>query len=195
MRKERTNSAINTEGHLSSVLNVTVLISTVQEKLINKALCESSKGICFQSLLWLTGNQSSYYDSFHVYTFVYIGWEELQDGGGNVCVSGSAMQGLWENYELSSYVMRKHTQGRPDRKPETQEYAGESFSSFLLKKKHLHSINHFLTLLLFIFLLLPSVFSVAHCNLVFSHKYCISYRSFDTICFNLLKRFIFISLL
>lgn len=31
--------------------------------------------------------------------------------------------------------MRKHTQGRPDRKPETQEYAGESFSSFLLKKK------------------------------------------------------------
>lgn len=29
-------------------------------------------------------------------------------GGGSVCVSGSAMQGLWENYELSSYVMHTH---------------------------------------------------------------------------------------
>lgn len=38
-------------------------------------------------------------------------WAErnLRDGGGSICVSGSAMQGLWENYELSSYVMRAHS--------------------------------------------------------------------------------------
>lgn len=30
------------------------------------------------------------------------GWGE---GGAAHCVSGSAMQGLWESYELSSYVM------------------------------------------------------------------------------------------
>lgn len=42
---------------------------------------------------------------------VYIGWEELRDGGGGICDSGPAMQGLWENYERSSYVMRMHSQG------------------------------------------------------------------------------------
>lgn len=46
----------------------------------------------------------------HVCIRVFM-WAErnLQDGGGSVCVSGSAMQGLWENYELSSYVMRAHS--------------------------------------------------------------------------------------
>lgn len=28
----------------------------------------------------------------------------FEGGGGSARVSGSAMQGLWENYELSSYV-------------------------------------------------------------------------------------------
>lgn len=43
-------------------------------------------------------------------TRVYVGWEDVEGGGGGVWVSSSAMQGLWETYELiSSVTLCAHT--------------------------------------------------------------------------------------
>lgn len=68
------------------------------------------------------------------------------------------MQGLWETYELSSYVMLTETQGKLDRNVE--EYAREMVSSSLLKKNLLHTIHHFVTLVLSLLFILLSIHAI-----------------------------------
>lgn len=59
-------------------------------------------------------------------------------GGGSACVFGSAMQGLWENYELSSYVTHAHTHSGN----EDEEYVEATVSSSMLREKmHLCPIS------------------------------------------------------
>lgn len=120
---------------------------------VRKILCESRKSIkkmmfsatalVHWKLMQLTEKGMSAY----VY-LQYIGWEELQDGGRErlclwLCNAGAVGE-LW-----AEQLRHAHTQSQSTRyrQSETQECAGETESSSLLKTC-LDTINHFVTPLL-----------------------------------------------
>ena len=127
-KKEQTVQVINTEGHLSSKVNVTALIRMMLKESHDRST-ESEQKEEFKECTVFSVKPLKMYHIMPVSTSRGLyrlrgstGW-----GRGSVCVSGSAMLGAcWENYELSSYVTRTPAQSKHDREAGTHENTRET---------------------------------------------------------------------